>query len=152
MATDSVLREQFLQAFPCTVCLSACQHSCLFFCMPTILYIILLLPTFLNNSLLASLSLGLQNYLYVSFLQTRSLCHLRFVSFCMSPCLPTALYSVHISLSAMCISVLYLFTCKLSTALKVHKIENFFDSDFGICVISLLVFVSPRADLKVINS
>ncbi len=23
-------------------------------------------------------------------------------------------------------------------ALKVHKIENFFDSDFGICVISLL--------------
>ncbi len=26
----------------------------------------------------------------------------------------------------------------LST-LKVHKIENFFDSDFGICVISLLV-------------
>ncbi len=26
-----------------------------------------------------------------------------------------------------------------NTALKVHKIENFFDSDFGICVISLLV-------------
>ncbi len=26
-----------------------------------------------------------------------------------------------------------------STTLKVHKIENFFDSDFGICVISLLV-------------
>jgi hypothetical protein len=25
------------------------------------------------------------------------------------------------------------------TDLKVHKIENFFDSDFGICVISLLV-------------
>ncbi len=24
-------------------------------------------------------------------------------------------------------------------SLKVHKIENFFDSDFGICVISLLV-------------
>jgi hypothetical protein len=24
-------------------------------------------------------------------------------------------------------------------ALKVHKIENFFDSDFGICIISLLV-------------
>ncbi len=23
--------------------------------------------------------------------------------------------------------------------LKVHKIENFFDSDFGICVVSLLV-------------
>jgi hypothetical protein len=23
--------------------------------------------------------------------------------------------------------------------LKVHKIENFFDSDYGICVISLLV-------------
>jgi hypothetical protein len=23
--------------------------------------------------------------------------------------------------------------------LKVHKIENFFDSDFGICVISLIV-------------
>jgi hypothetical protein len=23
--------------------------------------------------------------------------------------------------------------------LKVHKIENFFDSDFGICVISLLI-------------
>jgi hypothetical protein len=27
----------------------------------------------------------------------------------------------------------------LSMCLKVHKIENFFDSDFGICVISLLV-------------
>jgi hypothetical protein len=26
-----------------------------------------------------------------------------------------------------------------SIDLKVHKIENFFDSDFGICVISLLV-------------
>ncbi len=26
-----------------------------------------------------------------------------------------------------------------SGRLKVHKIENFFDSDFGICVISLLV-------------
>ncbi len=26
-----------------------------------------------------------------------------------------------------------------SGVLKVHKIENFFDSDFGICVISLLV-------------
>jgi hypothetical protein len=26
-----------------------------------------------------------------------------------------------------------------NTALKVHKIENFFDSNFGICVISLLV-------------
>jgi hypothetical protein len=25
------------------------------------------------------------------------------------------------------------------STLKVHKIENFFDSDFGICVISLLV-------------
>ena len=37
--------------------------------------------------------------------------------------------------------------------LKVHKIENFFDSDFGICVISLLVMsVSPRADLEIINS
>ncbi len=26
-----------------------------------------------------------------------------------------------------------------TTCLKVHKIENFFDSDFGICVISFLV-------------
>jgi hypothetical protein len=34
----------------------------------------------------------------------------------------------------------------------VHKIENFFGSDFEFCVISLLVIVSPRADLKVINS
>ncbi len=30
------------------------------------------------------------------------------------------------------------FSVKIA-ALKVHKIENFFDSDFGICVISLLV-------------
>jgi hypothetical protein len=33
-------------------------------------------------------------------------------------------------------------SCKLGSRvlpLKVHKIENFFDSDFGICVISLLV-------------
>ncbi len=28
---------------------------------------------------------------------------------------------------------------RLNMELKVHKIENFFDSDFGICVISLLV-------------
>jgi hypothetical protein len=28
---------------------------------------------------------------------------------------------------------------KKPKALKEHKIENFFDSDFGICVISLLV-------------
>ncbi len=27
----------------------------------------------------------------------------------------------------------------IAQRLKVHKIENFFDSDFGICVISLLV-------------
>jgi hypothetical protein len=27
----------------------------------------------------------------------------------------------------------------LEECLKVHKIENFFDSDFGICLISLLV-------------
>ncbi len=27
----------------------------------------------------------------------------------------------------------------ITVRLKVHKIENFFDSDFGICVISLLV-------------
>ncbi len=28
--------------------------------------------------------------------------------------------------------------CACVISLKVHKIENFFDSDFGICVISLL--------------
>ncbi len=28
---------------------------------------------------------------------------------------------------------------KDTNPLKVHKIENFFDSDFGICVVSLLV-------------
>ncbi len=32
--------------------------------------------------------------------------------------------------------------------LKVHKIENFFDSDFGICVISLLV-MSKYQDLTI---
>jgi hypothetical protein len=35
----------------------------------------------------------------------------------------------------------YVYTVTLgqnSVGLKVHKIENFFDSDFGICVISLL--------------
>ncbi len=32
----------------------------------------------------------------------------------------------------------HLDTKVLSKYLKVHKIENFFDSDFGICVISLL--------------
>ncbi len=30
---------------------------------------------------------------------------------------------------------------ELKLELKVHKIENFFDSDFGICVISLLCYV-----------
>jgi hypothetical protein len=28
---------------------------------------------------------------------------------------------------------------KDTNPLKVHKVENFFDSDFGICIISLLV-------------
>ncbi len=28
--------------------------------------------------------------------------------------------------------------------LKVHKIENFFDSDFGICVISLLLCINNK--------
>jgi hypothetical protein len=32
----------------------------------------------------------------------------------------------------------YSYVC-IFCSLKVHKIENFFDSDFGICVISLLV-------------
>jgi hypothetical protein len=32
-----------------------------------------------------------------------------------------------------------LYEKRKSIVLKVHKIENFFDSDFGICVISLLV-------------
>ncbi len=31
------------------------------------------------------------------------------------------------------------FVNAVHTRLKVNKIENFFDSDFGICVISLLV-------------
>ncbi len=36
-----------------------------------------------------------------------------------------------------------------STApLKVHKIENFFDSDFGICVISLLVMHNNKILVK----
>jgi hypothetical protein len=30
-------------------------------------------------------------------------------------------------------------------ALKVHKIENFFDFDFGICVISLLVMSKSQS-------
>ncbi len=47
-----------------------------------------------------------------------------------------------------CCSVKWIFTVSLLllqlsglnyTELKVHKIENFFDSDFGICVISLIV-------------
>jgi hypothetical protein len=33
-----------------------------------------------------------------------------------------------------------LLVVKLNS-LKVHKIENFFDSDFGICIISLLVLL-----------
>ncbi len=35
--------------------------------------------------------------------------------------------------------VVLFFTQKSTLGLKVRKIENFFDSDFGICVISLLV-------------
>ncbi len=31
------------------------------------------------------------------------------------------------------------YAVQLVNYLKVHKIENFFDSDFGICVISLLI-------------
>jgi hypothetical protein len=34
---------------------------------------------------------------------------------------------------------LLLFTLINRIKLKVHKTENFFDSDFGICIISLLV-------------
>ncbi len=37
------------------------------------------------------------------------------------------------------LSFLYKRNSKVCTQLKVHKIENFFDSDFGICVISLIV-------------
>ncbi len=33
----------------------------------------------------------------------------------------------------------YVMLVMRGNPLKVHKIENFFDSDFGICVISLLV-------------
>jgi hypothetical protein len=33
----------------------------------------------------------------------------------------------------------YSWTYIGTKSLKVHKIENFFDSDFGICVISLIV-------------
>ena len=32
--------------------------------------------------------------------------------------------------------------------LKVHKIENFFDSDFEICVISLLVIINNKVLVK----
>ncbi len=32
-----------------------------------------------------------------------------------------------------------IFLLKWETQLKVHKIENFFASDFGICIVSLLV-------------
>ncbi len=39
----------------------------------------------------------------------------------------------HVSTEAFCDAAVAKFT------LKVHKIENFLDSDFGICVISLLV-------------
>ncbi len=31
------------------------------------------------------------------------------------------------------------YACLTNIPLKVHKIEHFFDSDFGICIISLLV-------------
>jgi hypothetical protein len=37
------------------------------------------------------------------------------------------------------ISTLYVFCICADGPLKVHKIENFFDSDFRICIISLLV-------------
>ncbi len=37
------------------------------------------------------------------------------------------------------ISEAQLATLALVQTLKVHKIENFFNSDFGICIISLLV-------------
>ncbi len=33
----------------------------------------------------------------------------------------------------------YKSSIEIEQYLKVHKIENFFDSDFGICIISLLV-------------
>ncbi len=44
-------------------------------------------------------------------------------------------------LSAECYNKIFLLKLFASNraVLKVHKIENFFDSDFGICVISLLV-------------
>ncbi len=37
----------------------------------------------------------------------------------------------------------------LCVPLKVHKIENFFDSDFGICVISLLVMRNNEILVKI---
>jgi hypothetical protein len=36
------------------------------------------------------------------------------------------------------------------SALKVHKIENFFYSDFGICVISLLVMSNIKILQKIV--
>ncbi len=40
---------------------------------------------------------------------------------------------------AACFRNLVTATVCIIISLKVHKIENFFDCDFGICVISLLV-------------
>jgi hypothetical protein len=46
------------------------------------------------------------------------------------------IFTAHIYIG--CLIVNYK-TRRCSDTLKIHKIENFFDSDFGICVISLLV-------------
>ena len=55
-----------------------------------------------------------------------------------TPCMITVLILSQKPPDTPCQSVVFT-SSKPEVFLKVHKIENFFDSDFGICVISLLV-------------
>jgi hypothetical protein len=45
----------------------------------------------------------------------------------------------HVNSKVQCLKYVGLSLLLWKDLLKVHKIENFFDSDFGICLISLLV-------------
>ena len=69
------------------------------------------------------------------------------VSYCIAQTLFSSDFPIRYILSLLCSATILLYNsvllrygaCALGACLKVHKMENFFDSDFGICVISLLV-------------
>jgi hypothetical protein len=75
--------------------------------------------------------------MYVLILRNSLFCICR-SSDCLDACITTS-YGMQLSASPLATQSMASSYDKLSYLLKVHKIENFFDSNFGICNISLIV-------------